>query len=74
MYLISHLDITYCVKMIETASFITLSPNTIAYKSASAFIELNNANVETGSVAEISEPKQRDSIICNGYAKPATPR
>ena len=48
---------TYRVKIIDTASLRTLSPNTIAYKSWSAFIALNNAKVETGSVAEIKEPK-----------------
>ena len=57
----------------ETASFKTLSPNTIAYKSWSAFIELNNASVETGSVAEIKEPKLKASINFKGWAKPAAP-
>lgn len=65
---------TYCVKMMETASLSTLSPKTIAYKSWSAFIELNNAKVDTGSVAEIKEPKLNASISFNGCASPASPR
>ena len=49
--------------MMETASFRTLSPNTMAYKSWSAFIALNNARVETGSVADINEPNAKLKIM-----------
>lgn len=47
----------------ETASFRTLSPNTMAYKSWSAFIALNNARVDTGSVADINEPNAKLKIM-----------
>lgn len=49
--------------MMETASFRTLSPNTMAYKSWSAFIALNNARVDTGSVADINEPNAKLKIM-----------
>lgn len=48
--------------MMETASFRTLSPNTMAYKSWSAFIALNKARVDTGSVADINEPNAKLKI------------
>ena len=54
---------TYTVKIMETASFRTLSPNTMAYKSWSAFIALNNARVDTGSVADINEPNAKLKIM-----------
>lgn len=47
------------------ASLNILSPKTIAYKFASAFISLKIARTETGSVAEIKEPYANDSFKLN---------
>lgn len=47
---------------IEIASLKIDSPNTIENRLASASSSLNKASTETGSVAEIKEPKANDSL------------
>ena len=56
-----------------TVSYITIpiaslkidSPKTIAYKLTSASSSLKMANTDTGSVAEIKDPKAKDSLRVN---------